>query len=710
MSPGKTPPADVLALSIISAVGCGISILCLLLTVILHFIVWRFVKSDRAVLLLNLCAALIISYIVFLAGVDRVENKDVCTAVSALLHYFYLVVFFLMLAYGIEIAISVVYVFVTRSRIKWLLPLAWGIPLVIVGISMGVTKLEGYGNESFCWLSIEDGLLWAFVGPAALIIVINFIIVVIVLRQMFKSSAMMTKSDKEKAVMGVRSICVLLPILGLTWVFGIFSVNEDLVVFQYIFAICNSLQGFLIFLFHCILNKQLRQAIKQRSDRKKSLQSIENTFKNPHSTTGSTAFLSNENKLQQNKDLNTGSTNPFLEADRQMKELVGKNKKSTNLNDNFEANNKVEVDNRSKAVDLDDVKISNIIRESEVMGGTAGISSILPADNRTEDDKINETPMFRSQISSGSHRYDYIDPREGPGKNSPPQTVGIEKPPGYEKLLQATGLANYASKDSVHSGSDRSREKEKQREKEREKERERERERQRKIEKEKLDRIEKEKKEREKMERENEERERKEREQRDKSKYHEGGVIRIGYTNEGYNTSATVDRRREGSQERSQPRSGRSSRTDDDYESGSSAQNVTSINTALPEKFEFYQGKKRQQKEAKKHSESSLKKKDKKKSSLKDRSKAYEYSYESTYLGGNSRHASLENMNMQNLGYSPYAQMPGYGGYPTGRPAVQQQHWDQYAGYARGPREPRTPRDPRDYDPYARDPYRRDYW
>jgi hypothetical protein len=31
-----------------------------------------------------------------------------------------------MLAYGIEIAISVVYVFVTRSRIKWLLPLAWG--------------------------------------------------------------------------------------------------------------------------------------------------------------------------------------------------------------------------------------------------------------------------------------------------------------------------------------------------------------------------------------------------------------------------------------------------------------------------------------------------------------------------------------------------------------------------------------------------------
>lgn len=48
--------------------------------------------------------------------------------------------------------------------------------------------------------------------------------------------------------------------------------------------------------------------------------------------------------------------------------------------------------------------------------------------------------------------------------------------------------------------------------------------------------------------------------------------------------------------------------------------------------------------------------------------------------------------------------MQGYAGYQTGRPAVQQQHWDQYA-YARGPRDPRDP-----YDPYSRDPYRRDYW
>jgi len=33
------------------------------------------VKSDRAVILVNLSLALLISYIIFIAGVDRTENK-----------------------------------------------------------------------------------------------------------------------------------------------------------------------------------------------------------------------------------------------------------------------------------------------------------------------------------------------------------------------------------------------------------------------------------------------------------------------------------------------------------------------------------------------------------------------------------------------------------------------------------------------------------
>ena len=35
----------------------------------------RYLKSDRVVILINLCLALTVSYIIFLAGVDRTENK-----------------------------------------------------------------------------------------------------------------------------------------------------------------------------------------------------------------------------------------------------------------------------------------------------------------------------------------------------------------------------------------------------------------------------------------------------------------------------------------------------------------------------------------------------------------------------------------------------------------------------------------------------------
>jgi hypothetical protein len=41
---------------------------------------------------------------------------------------------------------------------------------------------------------------------------------------------------------GVRSICILVPMLGVTWLFGLLSVNDDVIAFQYIFSILNSLQ------------------------------------------------------------------------------------------------------------------------------------------------------------------------------------------------------------------------------------------------------------------------------------------------------------------------------------------------------------------------------------------------------------------------------------------------------------------------------------
>lgn len=86
-----------------------------------------------------------------------------------------------------------------------------------------------------------------------------------------------------------KAVAVLLPILGISWIFGVLAVNTQSLAFLYIFAVFNSLQvssslrdlffpqnfcshlwknpqkltfftfpqGFFVFLFHCLLNSEV---------------------------------------------------------------------------------------------------------------------------------------------------------------------------------------------------------------------------------------------------------------------------------------------------------------------------------------------------------------------------------------------------------------------------------------------------------------------
>lgn len=190
-------------------------------------------------------------------------------------------------------------------------------------------------------------------------------------------------------------------------------------------------------------------------------------------------------------------------------------------------------------------------------------------------------PVVRSSMAS-SQRHDYMDLNE----TDVSPVVGIQKPPGYEKLFQSTSQGTSASKGSGHTGSGSDNVRDRGRlEKERENERERERERQKKIEQEKRDRFDRERKEREASERENEERQRKEIERKEREKYEreqnemdrhrDGGVLRIGYDNDGFRGEPVWQR--DGPYERrGQPISaGRINRSDDDYEVNSTVDVLT---------------------------------------------------------------------------------------------------------------------------------------
>ena len=86
---------------------------------------------------------------------------------------------------------------------------------------------------------------------------INIVVFILVIRQMMGTRHIQNKTQFEKVKAGVKASAVVLPLLGIAWLFGLLSISSSTIAFKYIFVIANSLQGLMIFIFHCLLNKQV---------------------------------------------------------------------------------------------------------------------------------------------------------------------------------------------------------------------------------------------------------------------------------------------------------------------------------------------------------------------------------------------------------------------------------------------------------------------
>lgn len=58
-----------------------------------------------------------------------------------------------------------------------------------------------------------------------------------------------------KALLSIVSVMVM---FGLSWLFGALSISDGAIVFQWPFVIFNTLQGFILFLFSCVIGKDAR--------------------------------------------------------------------------------------------------------------------------------------------------------------------------------------------------------------------------------------------------------------------------------------------------------------------------------------------------------------------------------------------------------------------------------------------------------------------
>ncbi|KAG2464909.1 AGRB1 protein, partial [Polypterus senegalus] len=255
----------VLLPSVTLIVGCGVSSLTLLLLIIIYVSVWRYIRSERSVILINFCLSIISSNALILIGQTQTRNKVVCTLVAAFLHFFFLSSFCWVLTEAWQSYMAVTGRLRNRIIRKRFLCLGWGLPALVVAVSVGFTKAKGYGTMNYCWLSLEGGLLYAFVGPAAAVVLVNMVIGILVFNKLVSKDGITDKKLKERAGASLWSSCVVLPLLALTWMSAVLAITDRRsALFQILFAVFDSLEGFVIVMVHCILRREVQDAVKCR--------------------------------------------------------------------------------------------------------------------------------------------------------------------------------------------------------------------------------------------------------------------------------------------------------------------------------------------------------------------------------------------------------------------------------------------------------------
>uniref|UniRef100_A0A8C4IP58 Adhesion G protein-coupled receptor D1 n=1 Tax=Dicentrarchus labrax TaxID=13489 RepID=A0A8C4IP58_DICLA len=267
--PIKLTTGHRVALSTIGYVGCSISIICLAITLVTFAVLSSVstIRNQRYHIHANLSFAILVAEILLLISARFDPGTLPCKVMAVLLHFFFLSAFAWMLVEGLHLYSMVVKVFGSEgSKHFYYYGIGWGSPFVICVVSM-TSALDSYGEVDNCWLSLKNGAIWAFVAPALFVIVVNIGILISVTRIISRISGESYKvhGDANAVKLTVKAVAVLLPILGISWIFGVLAVNTHSLAFLYIFAVFNSLQGFFVFLFHCLLNSEVRAAFKHKT-------------------------------------------------------------------------------------------------------------------------------------------------------------------------------------------------------------------------------------------------------------------------------------------------------------------------------------------------------------------------------------------------------------------------------------------------------------
>ncbi|KAG8011398.1 Adhesion G-protein coupled receptor G4 [Nibea albiflora] len=254
---------DLNNLTIITQVGCGLSMFFLGIVLFMHWLLTKNVPSTSTKMLINLVVAMFLLNFTFLINnfVAALKNSVGCKIMAAAMHYFMLATFTWFAVQAFHLCLQLYMrgkVAINRYLVKvciicWVLPSIFVIALLSTGKygEQFINNEDSNGNVAMCWITDNDIHYIVNIGYYVVVFIFTFTTFIITMSWLFclkRTNAGKTQDDSSgKSIVTIMGLCCL---LGITWGFAFFAYGPLRIPAYYIFTILNSFQGFFLFIYY----------------------------------------------------------------------------------------------------------------------------------------------------------------------------------------------------------------------------------------------------------------------------------------------------------------------------------------------------------------------------------------------------------------------------------------------------------------------------
>ncbi|XP_013778247.2 latrophilin-like protein 1 [Limulus polyphemus] len=243
--------------------GCVVCLLAVILTFGTTPFYFRNERPGLPTVIVNILIAVAANQIIILFGITATDDEVVCSSVALLLHYVHLVGSLWLICYVVHIYRQLWQLSERPWTILGYCLVSWLLPAGFV-VSSYLINPKGYETNQYCWLTIQGGMGISFVLPMVFLLLLNTVFILASMKRFFALRSVTPKNEIDRIRFSLRTGMVILPYFFVNWFFSVLAFEDVFTtMFHYIFALTNSLQGILIFLFFCALNPKLQRACRE---------------------------------------------------------------------------------------------------------------------------------------------------------------------------------------------------------------------------------------------------------------------------------------------------------------------------------------------------------------------------------------------------------------------------------------------------------------